>query len=104
MALWEFVPTAAALPFKLEQNTPNPFNPRTVIVFSLRDDSPASLMVYDVRGNQVWKDDLEGFGPGTHQVVWQGQDSNGTTLPSGVYFYRLVSGTAIATKKMVLMR
>jgi len=104
MAMWTFVPTAAPLPFRLEQNTPNPFNPRTVIVFSLRDGSRADLTIYDVRGNQVWKTDLSGFGPGTHQVVWQGQDRSGTTLPSGVYFYRLVSGSSVDTKKMVLVR
>ncbi len=104
MALWTFVPTAAPLPFRLEQNTPNPFNPRTVIVFSLRDASGADLTVYDVRGNMVWSADLSGYGPGTHQVVWEGQDTSGTTLPSGVYFYRLVSGSAVDTKKMVLVR
>jgi hypothetical protein len=104
MALQTFVPTAAPLPFRLEQNTPNPFNPRTVIVFSLRDGSRAQLTVYDVRGNQVWDKDLSSFGPGTHQVVWEGQDASGTTLPSGVYFYRLVSGSVVDTKKMVLVR
>ncbi|MEN8008347.1 MAG: FlgD immunoglobulin-like domain containing protein [Candidatus Krumholzibacteriota bacterium] len=104
MALWNFVPTAAPLPFRLEQNTPNPFNPRTVIVFSLKDDSRANLTIYDVRGSQVWSADLSGYGPGTHQLVWEGQDNNGTTLPSGVYFYRLVSGVSAATRKMVLMR
>ena len=104
MALWTFVPTAAPLPFRLEQNTPNPFNPRTVIVFTLRDGSRTDLTIYDVRGNQVWGADLSGYGPGTHQVVWEGQDKNGTTLPSGVYFYRLVSGSSVDTKKMVLVR
>ena len=104
MALWTFVPTAAPLPFRLEQNTPNPFNPRTVIVFSLRDGSRTQLTIYDVRGNQVWDVDLTGYGPGTHQVVWEGQDNSGTTLPSGVYFYRLVSGSSVDTKKMVLVR
>lgn len=104
MAMSSFVPSAAVLPFRLEQNTPNPFNPRTVIVFSLKDESRADLNIYDIRGSQVWSADLSGFGPGKHQVVWEGQDKSGSTLPSGVYFYRLVSGTSSATKKMVLMR
>jgi sugar lactone lactonase YvrE len=99
-----FLATVVALPFRLEQNSPNPFNPRTVIFFSLPDDSGGELVVYDLRGNALWKMDLGGFGPGRHQIVWEGKDSSGVSLPTGVYFYRLSSGGSIATRKMVLMR
>jgi len=101
-------PTAADAPqvarLRFLGNHPNPFNPRTVIVLSLKDDARAELSIYDVRGSEVWSADLTGFGPGTHQLVWEGKNAEGITLPSGVYFYRLVSGPSVATRKMVLMR
>jgi len=99
-----FLATMAALPFKLEQNAPNPFNPRTVISFSLADGARAEIGIYDLRGNLLWKKDLSDFGPGRHQVVWQGKDSSGVSLPTGVYFYKLTSGKSVATRKMVLMK
>jgi hypothetical protein len=102
--LVDFTPTTAKLPFELEQNVPNPFNPMTVIHFSLSTNERAELSVYDIRGRLVSRQDLSGFGPGRHQVVWEGRDDAGRSLPSGIYFYRLVSGHDTATRKMVLAR
>ena len=57
-----------------------------------------------LRGRLVWRQDLSSYGPGRHQVTWQGQDGSGKSLPSGLYFYRLTSGASVATRKMVLAR
>jgi hypothetical protein len=103
-AMVSFVPTAVRLPFRLDQNVPNPFNPMTVIHFNLATGDRAELSVYDIRGRRVWRSDLTGYGPGRHQLAWEGRDQDGQALPSGIYFYRLTSGGATATRKMVLAR
>ena len=99
-----FVPTVARLPYRLDQNTPNPFNPRTIISFTLAGEGPAQLRVFDIRGRQVWTRELGSLGVGAHRLPWQGVDNNGAALPSGIYFYRLEAGQFSETRKMVLTR
>jgi hypothetical protein len=98
--------TKGSLPpvFRLEQNVPNPFNPRTVISFALTGEGQARLGIFDIRGQLVWKAGLSGFGAGRHEVVWNGTDSAGASVSSGIYFYRLTEGGRTETRKMVLMR
>jgi hypothetical protein len=80
-----------ALPsrFSLEQNRPNPFNPQTMIGYTLDESQDITLMVYTVTGRLVRV--LEaGYRPaGSHGVIWDGRDNNGTPVGSGVYIYRL---------------
>jgi flagellar hook assembly protein FlgD len=89
----------------LHQNTPNPFNPTTVISFDLARDSHVSLKIYDVAGRLVRglanEKMVAGFGK---QVKWDGFDDSGNRVSSGVYFYRLVAGDITATRKMVVMK
>jgi hypothetical protein len=85
--------------FSLSQNTPNPFNPTTVIGFSLPDRGRVTLVVYDVLGRAaatLVDGELDG---GEHEVRW---DAAG--MPSGVYLYRLASGGNSAVKKLLLVR
>jgi hypothetical protein len=79
--------------------SPNPFNPVTRLSYYLPEQQHVQLTVYDVSGRQV--EVLEdGVRPaGEHSVEW-----NARGLASGVYFYRLVAGDFVQTKKMVLMR
>lgn len=91
--------------FALLQNYPNPFNPSTNIDFSTPSSGMATLVVYDVLGQQV-QILMNGIVPaGTHSVQWDGRDSRGTPVGSGVYFYRLAAGlNHSSTKKMIVMR
>jgi hypothetical protein len=85
--------------FSLAQNSPNPFNPTTVIGFSLPDRSRVTLVVYDVLGREMARlvdGDLDGE---EHTASW---DARG--VPSGVYMYRLVAGGNTAVKKLLLLR
>ncbi|MCE5271647.1 FG-GAP-like repeat-containing protein [bacterium] len=101
------LPTA----FSLEQNYPNPFNPSTTISFGVPQPESGGpgvlrvrLAVYNLRGALVrtlLDSELE---PGFHSVVWDGHDSRGRGLPSGVYFCRLVSPQATFTRKMILLK
>jgi hypothetical protein len=95
------VPVTAA---NLEQNTPNPFNPSTVIRFSLPADARVNLSVFDVRGSRV-ATVLDGLRPsGANEVEWNGTDDSGAPVSSGVYFYRLTVGKRVLTKKMVVTK
>ncbi|MCK4236818.1 MAG: T9SS type A sorting domain-containing protein, partial [Candidatus Krumholzibacteria bacterium] len=88
----------------LEQNFPNPFNPSTQIVFSIRETADVSLRIYNASGRLV-RVLVEGkWEVGRHRVVWDGKDDSGRAVASGVYFYRLTAGAFTKTKKMVLLR
>lgn len=65
---------------------------------------PVDLGIFDVKGRLVKKIADRDFGTGTHSVVWDGRDSNGDRVASGVYFYRLATPIDNATGKMVFKR
>ena len=88
----------------LSQNFPNPFNPSTTIEFGLRGKGHVSLVIYDVAGRLVKTLVDEERGAGGHKVVWDGKNNTGSTVASGIYFYRLVAGDFVQTKKLVLLR
>lgn len=85
--------------FMLLQNYPNPFNPSTRIRYSLGKAGFVSLRVFDVAGREVASLVNEVQDAGFTSV-----DFDGTSLPSGVYFYRLTSGNVTQTRKMLLLR
>jgi hypothetical protein len=93
-----------ALTLVLYQNYPNPFNPSTTISFTLAENSPVNLTVYGVNGNviKVLKNGI--FPPGYYEVLWDGKDTNGSPVSSGVYFYRMNAGDKVLAKKMVLLK
>jgi hypothetical protein len=93
--------------FSLSQNFPNPFNPATTISIDVPDNGtarcPIRLTIFDVRGRKV-RILLEGELPaGRHRVVWNGRDSAGGRVASGVYLYRLDAGTSRFTRKMLML-
>ncbi len=102
------VPTASgptAYKNTLAQNYPNPFNPSTTIEFTVRERSRVSLKIYNVAG-QLVRTLVDGDrAPGAvHKVAWDGRNDAGTTVSSGVYFYKLVTSDFTQTRKMVLLK
>jgi len=89
---------------ELEPNYPNPFNPQTTIAFTVPDGQRVLLEIYDLRGAQVWSMTMESPSAGRHTVVWDGRSQDGTSVTSGVYFYRLQTDGFEQTRKMVLVR
>ncbi len=85
--------------FYLNQNFPNPFNPSTVISFSVPVKSYTSLKIYDVLGNQVATLVNEEKSAGSYEV-----DFNASGLTSGIYLYKLQVGGFVKTKKMILLK
>jgi hypothetical protein len=90
--------------FILHQNFPNPFNPTTEILYELPRASNVGLTVYNILGQEVIKL-VDGFKTaGTHSVIWNGCNSYGSAVASGIYFYRLQSDEFSGQKKMILLK
>jgi hypothetical protein len=88
----------------LDQNIPNPFNPVTTIRFTLPSPSRVTLKVYDVKGRHI-ATLIDGRLPaGERRVEWNARDSRGNPVSSGVYFYRIQTGSETMSRKMVLLR
>jgi subtilisin family serine protease len=85
--------------FALEQNYPNPFNPSTTIGYRVQDRGFVSLKVHDVLGREIATLVNEQKPPGTYEVTW-----NSGALSSGVYYYRLLAGGQVVTRKMMLLK
>lgn len=90
--------------FTLEQNYPNPFNPRTVIRFDLPKRADVKLTVYNLAGQEVKVIANGEMGPGIFSADWDGTNTSGESVATGVYLYRLDAGSFTQTKKMVLMK
>lgn len=85
--------------FQLNQNFPNPFNPNTVISFSIPSESKVKLKIYNVLGIEVAELLNENISPGSYNV-----DFNAKNLSSGIYYYELVADSFSETKKMTLIK
>ena len=85
--------------YELSQNYPNPFNPVTKIRFTLPEIKNVSLKIYDMTGKEVAVLVNNKLGAGTYAVSF-----DASSLSSGVYFYRLVAGSFVETRKMILLK
>jgi hypothetical protein len=85
--------------YSLEQNFPNPFNPTTNIKFSVAKLSIVKIVVFDVLGREVQTLINEKMNAGSYEVSF-----DGSSLYSGVYFYKISSGDFSQVKKMVLIK
>ena len=85
--------------FDLYQNYPNPFNPSTKISFKIAETRFTSLKVYDVLGNEVTTLVSQELQSGSYQF-----DFDAKELTSGIYFYKLQTGSFVETKKMILLK
>lgn len=90
--------------FALSQNYPNPFNPATTTRFSLPKTTHVSLIIYDLSGRQIRMLLHDTRSGGTNTVVWDGRDSSGLPVSSGIYISRLQAGSLVATGKMILLK
>ncbi|MCL2064469.1 MAG: choice-of-anchor D domain-containing protein [Candidatus Cloacimonetes bacterium] len=89
---------------ELHANQPNPFNPETVISFTLAVESIVSIDIYNIRGQKI-KNLVNGFKDrGEHYVVWNGRDENGYEVGSGIYLYVMRNEDYFEVKRMVLLK
>jgi hypothetical protein len=92
-------PSALPITWSLGQNYPNPFNPATVVSYQLPAVSEVRLAVYDLLGREVATLVNEKKPAGSYTVRF---DASG--LASGVYLYRMMAGSFVQTRKMILLR
>ncbi len=92
------------LSYKLIQNYPNPFNPTTTIMYEIPNTEKVTLEIYDILGRRVTTLVNNVQKQGRYHVLWNGRNSFGQTVSSGVYFYRLLSGNFINVKKMIMLK
>jgi hypothetical protein len=85
--------------FSLEQNYPNPFNPTTTIAFHLPASSFVTLKVFNSAGQEVASLVDRLLPAGNHRTEW-----NASSVPSGIYCYRIQAGSYSETKKLIVMR
>lgn len=85
--------------FELEQNYPNPFNPSTTIRYSVAENGPVNISIYNITGQKVAELVNTTKAAGSHQIAW-----NATALSSGIYYYRLTAPGQVLTKQMTLIK
>lgn len=94
--------------FRLYQNYPNPFNAGTNILFEVPDVQGkfvrTLVQVFNLLGEKVKTLARGEHTAGVYRVTWDGTDDDGNKLPTGVYFYRLVSGDYVSAKRMVMIK
>jgi hypothetical protein len=90
--------------YELSQNYPNPFNPETEIRFTLNSAQTVQLDIYNILGQKIRSLIDDRREAGTHTIRWDGRNSAGQTVGSGVYFYRINAGPFTQVRKMLLMR
>ncbi|HZE20395.1 MAG TPA: FlgD immunoglobulin-like domain containing protein [Candidatus Angelobacter sp.] len=88
----------------LSQNRPNPFNPETLIPYSLASGGKVTIRIYDISGRCIRTLVDAVTGPGPHQARWDGGLDSGRKAPSGIYFYKITcpDGTSSARKMAIL--
>jgi len=95
--------------FRLLQNYPNPFNPETWLPFQLAKDAPVAILIFNLKGQLIRTINLGQKNAGFYMTkdkaaYWDGKDSSGEKVASGVYYYTLQAGKFLATRKMVITK
>ena len=93
--------------FELRQNFPNPFNANTKIEISIPENvvgSRITLKIYDILGHEIITLMNDVMNAGTYSVMWDGKDTFGHQVSSGIYFCHLTNGDYSELMRMVLLR
>lgn len=98
------IPSITPDRFLLKQNYPNPFNSETQITYTLPKTEHIILEIYNSLGQKLLTLVNKTQPKGEYSVRWNGKDSNGRSIPSGVYFYQLKTNSSVEMKKMILMQ
>jgi hypothetical protein len=99
-------PTPDVFANRLDHNYPNPFNPTTTIRYSIKEQGNVSLKVYNAAGQLVRTlvNEMQTPRAEVFSVTWDGKNNAGSSVSSGVYFYKLSATNFSETKKMVLLK
>ncbi len=90
--------------FSVYQNFPNPFNPSTIIKYSIPEATFVSVKVFNILGQEVRSLINQEMTAGNHQVIWNGRSNFGSALSTGIYIYSVKAGSKVISKKMMLLK
>ncbi|MBV6511568.1 MAG: hypothetical protein FMNOHCHN_01049 [Ignavibacteriaceae bacterium] len=90
--------------FMLAQNYPNPFNPTTTIKFGLPVESNVRITIYDMMGAEILVLQNGTMKPGYHSMTWDGRNSFGVVVPSGVYIYSMQADKFNQSRKLIFLK
>ncbi len=86
-------------------NHPNPFNPSTIIEFSIQNNSKIEISIFNIKGQKIRTLANNEFAVGTHSILWTGDNENNNPVGSGIYYYKLnVNGNTAVVKKCLLLK
>ena len=97
-------PSSPVLTTALGSVYPNPFRAQTVINYSIKDGSPVTLGIYNVKGQLVRSLVNGSKAAGNYSVSWDGRADNGLPVSSGIYFYKMNAGKYSSTRKVIMMK
>ncbi len=96
--------TPGAVRFAVDEARPNPFNPSTTVAYSVPNDGPVLVAIFDSAGRQI-RTLVDGVvEAGAYEMQWDGQDDRGAAMASGVYHLKVVAGEREAARKLVLLK
>ena len=90
--------------FNVGENFPNPFNASTEIILSIDRVRHVEFNIYDLIGNKIVNLANQVYSPGQYKVRWNGKNSYGNNLSSGVYIYTVISDNYIKSDRMILLK
>jgi hypothetical protein len=90
--------------FELAQNYPNPFNPVTKITYQVARTTGVKIGVYNLMGQLVKTLINETLAPGKYSTIWAGDNAQGQSVPTGIYFLKMEAGDFTKVRKMALLR
>jgi len=100
----EYIASSIVDGYVIAENYPNPFNPSTTISYDLIGASSVNLTIYNVMGQEVATLVNDFKATGSYEVVWNGTNSNGLVMPSGLYIMKLETEHGIVSNKLSLLR
>ena len=90
--------------FIVLQNYPNPFNPITEIHYGLPNSEYVTIVVYNLSGQKIRTLLAQNQHAGFHTVIWDGKDEKNKSVSSGIYFYKMETGSFSEIKKAILLK
>lgn len=97
-------PNISPADFKISHAYPNPFNPSTSFEISLAKETNVSIIIYDIKGSEIYRLFSNKLSQGSHSFTWDAVTNSGNTANSGIYFIKVNAGGIINTQKIILAK
>ncbi|MEA1973285.1 MAG: T9SS type A sorting domain-containing protein, partial [Candidatus Cloacimonadota bacterium] len=88
----------------IHSSFPNPFNPKTTILFDLPNAGNVDISIFNVKGQKIRSLVSSFKEQGSHSIVWNGNDDNGNNVSSGLFFYKIKTVNETAVSKLLMLK